>query len=429
MRFGVSQIDITPPFPTTMAGYAARQDFYDDVHDPLTFTAIVLEERGRRAVLGAADLITFENERVMPLRRRIAKAVKTSEDLVLLNASHTHGGPEVRTRAAYFREGRPAGPAEKYCDWLEERVLEAVKDAAARMQEGSLWIGQGTSSTPMNRRCERNGQIVNAPNPDGPRDSRLFVLALKEKAGAIRALGIRLLCHPVATGPQHRITADFPGAFRAAAADAFGPAVTPFFLQGAGGDMRPAQVDDGDQWRRMRHDELIEIGRSLLAETVNVLAGGKMEKLGPLSLRGKLNVAEAPCERLKTTREEFQELLESGSALEKMWAREALRRLEKEGEVPSSVPIRVHTLWLTKQWAAVGVQGEVLIGLGAHVERALRPARALLLGYSNGCRCYLPHSRDLAKGGYEQTSYLYGGWTGPFKRGIEKAIASALWRP
>ncbi len=36
MRFGIAQTEITPPFPTPMAGYGARRDFFDGVNDPLT---------------------------------------------------------------------------------------------------------------------------------------------------------------------------------------------------------------------------------------------------------------------------------------------------------------------------------------------------------------------------------------------------------
>lgn len=428
MRFGIAQVDISPPFSTTMAGYGVRQDLFDDVHDPLTFTALILEERGRRVVLGAADLITIENDQVMPLREKIAQTAKVPVDGVMLNASHTHGGPELRDHAAYFREGRPTKPAAKYRKWLEGRVLKAVRDAARNMEPGSLWFGHGTSTTPMNRRLLRDGEIVNAPNPDGPVDNRLQALVLRDKADAIRAVGVRLSCHPVATGAQHRITADFPGAFRAAFARAFGPTVTPFFLQSAGGDMRPSQVNDGGKWRQMPHDELHVIGESLLAETLAVLSSGKLEKLGPLVLRGKQNVAQVRCQKLKTKREQFEELLETGSGAERMWAKEALRQIERNGGAPSEVPIRVHTLWLTRDLAVLGIQGEVLIGLGAYVEKTMRPARTLLLGYTNGCRCYLPDSKELARGGYEQSSYLYGGWTGPFRTGIEKTIAGAAWK-
>ena len=44
MRFGIGRRDITPPLYTHMHGYAARRDTNDGVNDPLTFTAIVMEE-------------------------------------------------------------------------------------------------------------------------------------------------------------------------------------------------------------------------------------------------------------------------------------------------------------------------------------------------------------------------------------------------
>ena len=428
MRFGVATADITPPFPTTMAGYGARQDSFDDVNDPLIFTALILEERGRRALLGSADLITFENDQVMPLRKKIAKAIKTPMDNVMLNASHTHGGPELRDRAAYFREGRPTGPSAQYRKWLEEQVLKTARKAAKNLQPGTLWLGEGKSTIPMNRRCERNGTIVNAPNPGGPVDNRLQVLALRDKRDVVRAVGVRLSCHPVATGAQHRITADFPGAFRAAFRNAFGPDVVPFFLQGAGGDMRPNAVADNDRWRAMKHDELPVIGGTLLAETLEVLTGLGMEKVGPLSLRGRLITAAVPCAKTNTKREQFEQLRENGSSTDRMYATEALRVLDETGQVVSEAPIRVHTLWLTKEHAMVGIQAEVLIGMGAYVEKSLAPKRTLLLGYTNGCKCYLPTGKELARGGYEASSYLYHGWSGPIKKGVERIIADAVWR-
>lgn len=428
MRFGIASADITPPFPTTMAGYGARHDRYDDVHDPLTFTALILEEKGRRALIGAADLIGFENEHVMSLREKIAKIIDAPVDNVMLNASHTHGGPEHRDKGTYFEQGRDVSACATYREWLTKPVLDAVKQAAKAMQPGTLWLGVGKSAVPMCRRLERNGSVVNAPNPDGDVDDRLQVLMLRDKEDALRAVGIRLSCHPVSTGAQHRITADYPGAFRTACRDAFGPDVTPFFLQGAGGDMRPNAVADGDRWRQMRHDELPAIGKALLAETLQVVTSQRMEKVGPLLLRGRLEVAHVPCQKLHTKREQFEKMLEGGSATDRMYATEAIRLIDAAGEACSEASIRVHTLWLTQELAVVGIQAEVLVGMGAYVEKSLAPARTLLLGYANGCACYLPTGKEVARGGYEASSYLYHGWTGPFKRGVEKVIAAAVWR-
>jgi len=428
MRFGIAAADISPPFSTTMAGYGARQDHFDDIHDPLVFTALVLEEGDRRVVIGSADLITFENEHVTSLRETIAEVAGAPVDNVMLNASHTHGGPELRDWAAYFHKNRDVAPAARYREWLEGQVLAAVEQAVGGMQPGSLWLGMGRTRLPMSRRAERNGGIVNAPNPGGVVDDRLQVLVLRDESEVIRAIGLRVSCHPVATGAQHRITADYPGAFRASCRRAFGPNVTPFFLQGAGGDMRPASVADGKRWRIMDHEELAGVGDELLAETLRVLTATSLTRLDPLLLEGRLQIATVPCERTYTTREQFEKLAAEGSGWEPQYAAEALRLIEAKGAAPSEVPIRVHALWLNEDFAVVGLQGEVLVGLGSYVEESMAPKRTLLLGYTNGCVSYLPDSAELARGGYEQTSYLYHGWTGPFAPGIEKTIAAAVWR-
>ncbi|NOZ19743.1 MAG: hypothetical protein GXP25_01505 [Planctomycetes bacterium] len=426
MRFGIAQVEISPPFRTKMAGYGGRLDYFDDIHDPLMFSCIVIEDRRRRAVIGAADLLWYHDEQIMDLRKRVAAIARAPVDNVLFNASHTHGGPLILDNPGYF--AAPVGSAAPYREWLGEQILAAVRKAAATMQTGSLWLGIGKTSVPMNRRPKRNGQVVNAPHPNGPVDDSLQVLALRDKGGALRAVTARVSCHPVSTGARHRLTADYPGAFRAAFTKALGPDVIPVFLQGVGGDARPSRVCDGDKWRVMDHDELSIIGQDLLAETVAVLTSGSMEKLAPLTLRGRFNVADVPCEKNRTTREGFEELLEKGSSSERRYSELALGHLERDGEVPSSVPVRVQTIWLTKDLAVVGILGEVLMGLGKYVEKSLLPKRAIVLGYCNGSGCYLPDSKELARGGYEQTVYLRRGYTGPFKRGIEKVIAEAVWR-
>ena len=428
MQFGIATADISPTFPMTMAGYGARLDRFDDVHDPLSFTALILEERGKRLCIGAADLICFENTHVMRLREKIAKVIDAPVDHVLLNASHTHGGPEFRDGGAYYGAHRSKSVCAQYRKWLEGPVLQATRKALAGLAPGSLWIGEGASCIPMNRRLDRDGTVVNAPNPDGPVDDRVQVLALRDRDDVLRAVGVRLSCHPVSTGAQHRITADYPGAFRAAARRALGDEVVPFFLQGAGGDMRPSQVDAGDRWRALAHDELPVIGDTLMREALAVLTGGHMTKLGPLSIRGRLQDAIVPCEVWHTEREEFERMLESGSGSDLIYATEALHQLDTQGKLASETPLRVHALWLTRDFVVVGIQAEVLIGMGAYVERSLKPARTLLLGYSNGCECYLPDTKELKRGGYEQSSYIYHGWTGPLKSGVEKVIAAAVWR-
>ncbi len=447
MRLGIAVREITPPFPMPMGGYGARTDVFDDVNDPLTFTAVVLEESGRRALLGAADLCNFPNDETTPaLLDRLAGIVQCTPDHIMLNASHTHGGPQNPSRSLYYRRMRDTSSPKRYAQWLCERVTEAAREAADNLIEGTLWYGEGKTGVPMNRRLERNGRVENAPNPAGPVDDRMQVLLLRNAQGDIAAAGMKISCHPVSTGAQHRITADFPGAWRAEFEHAFGPGIVPFFLQGAGADARPCQVavmnrPDAPEpsasartaavapaWRALKHSELPIIGRQLMRETLDILTSGRLIEIKDLVLRGTTHVVKAPCEKLYTRREQFEEMLKTASGYEKMYAEEGLARLADGRQVPDHVEYRVQTLWLSREFALIGLDVEPLVGLGRRLEAAVAPRQAMLLGYVNGCISYLPDTAELKRGGYETQSYLFQPWTGPLMPGVEEIVAAGVVR-
>lgn len=424
MRFGIGVREITPQARMRMYGYAARQDVFDGVNDPLTFTALVLEDGGNRAVLGAADLGSFPNdEGVAALRERMGKAAGCPADHVMLNASHTHGGPALPRRSGTEPPGN--GAAEQYRDRAFDQMAAAVEDAAGKLQDGSLWHARGKTRLPMNRRPERNGEVVNAPNPSGGTDDRLDVLLVRDAENRPAAVGIRVSCHPVATGAQHLITADYVGAWRAAFSKAFGPHVAPFFLQGAGADARPRHAADGEEWRMVSHADLPGMGDELLAETLSILATGKQTRLDPLALQGTVNTVAAPCEERYTTREAF-EAIRSESGLLGRYAERAIQRLDDGDSIPDHVDFDVQTLWLNKGLALIGLNVEPLYALGAKVEQSVAPREGLLLGYNNGCLGYTPDREEMARGGYETSSYLYSVWTGPLAPGIEDVFASGV---
>jgi len=427
MRFGVATCDITPPFPTLMHGYGARRDFYDGVNDPVTFTAVVIEEGDRRMLLGAADLCSFPTDgSIGGLLAEAGERAGCPPDRVMLNASHTHGGPMTPNPHLFFRYLEDAGSTARYGEFLREKVLETVIAARDGMMEGSLWYGEGRTSLPMNRRALVAGKIENAPNPDGPTDDRLQVLAFKDASQMIRAVAARVACHPVTTGAQHLLTADYPGAWRDAVRRAFGGVAVPIFLQGAGADARPRHAREGDRWAYRPHGMLPEIGWELCAETLAVLTGRPLTPVGELILEGERRIVTAPCEQRFTTRADFERIMKDGGHYEKLYAEEALRRLDGGREVPDHVEFQVQTLWLGRDLALIGLDVEPLLALGFAVERAVDPAKAVLLGYTNGCVGYAPDSVEMARGGYETTSYLHNCWTGPLKPGLERLFADAV---
>lgn len=426
MRFGVSTASIVPPFKTRMYGYWNRFDPFDEVNDELTVTAVHLEAEGSRALLCAADIGMFPSEGLTEkLIDRLARAADCPPEHVLLNASHTHGGSAIPTHMPAGRAIESTESAYRFVELLGDRVEEATLAARARAEEGTLWYGCGKTSIPINRRLERDGRVVLAPNPAGAIEDRMRLLVLKSTDGQIRSVGLLLSCHPVATGGAHLLTADFPGAWRAAFRSEYGDSVTPFFLQGTGGDMRPRATASGDTFRSLRHAELQGMGRQMMQEMDAILQGG-LEQLEVGPFRAARRVATVPCERRHLTRADFEGLLRGTDEGLREYAGFALERLDREGSVPDHQDFAMTTFWLNAGTALIGIPAEVLTGLGRAVESALAPRRALVMGYTNGNASYLPDTRELARGGFETTAYLHEILSGPYREGIEDRIIAAV---
>lgn len=431
MRFGIATADITPEPPIYMIGYASRRDAADRVHDPLTLTALVLEEGARRAVIVSADIIYFPDDATTDeLADRLAALAGCPPESVLLNASHTHGGPVIRCSFQEFASPERRAEAEAMMDLVTRKAVEAVEAALGSMREGLLRYGEGLTNLPINRRLDRDGGVVMRPNPDGPIDDRLQVLALHDAAGGeLAAVGLCASCHPVAVGPQHVVTSDFVGSWRRLLVERLGPDVTPFFLQGAAvGDARPRLTAKGDAWRRFAPEELDEIGRELVDETLRVLTGAGMRRLGELTLRGRVNVANAPCERRYVSKADLEQILQDANPWKKRYAEKMLARLAEGETPPDHVDFRVRTLWLDREVALVGVDMQPVRRLGRKLAEALAPATAIALACCNGDKGYGLDDVEMARGGYERDNYLYRMLAGPILPGLEKVLAEAVDR-
>jgi hypothetical protein len=111
-----------------MYGYGERVDHFDGVNDPLTFTAVVLEEGPRRAFIGAADLAVLPDfGRSTPsFHARVAENVGCPVDNLMLNASHTHGGPPIAGESLFERTmtGDLDG-ARRYRTWLYDQIASS----------------------------------------------------------------------------------------------------------------------------------------------------------------------------------------------------------------------------------------------------------------------------------------------------------------
>jgi len=425
MRFGIATCDITPTAPLRLSGFCARRDVFDSVNDSLTFTALVLEEDGRRMVLGAADILNFPGDGTIGnWLDRVGDAAGCPPENVLLNASHTHGGPLIAIPFLCLSE--MYGDAERaYTALLLERVVQTTREAVRRLSEGTLWYAEGTTDFPCNRRRPSGNEILLAPNPTGATDNRLQMLLVMDHTRNLAALGLKMACHPVTTGTRHNVTADFPGAWRAAASAALGDRVVPFFLQGAGADANPRHIAKGDSFVHQPYDALPAMGRALLAQTLHAIVGRALTPVTDLVLRGDVRRVRAPCELTWTDRVDLQRLRDRGNRWERRYAQACLARLDAGESIPDYNDFRVQTVRLARDLVLVGLDAEPSHVVGHEIERALAPARVVVMGYTNGYSGYALDSQEMLRGGYEAEMHLHLCWTGPLKPGLERLLAGA----
>jgi len=142
LRIGWASTDITPDEPVVLTGqFHAR--VMEGVRDPITATALALEpgdEDG--AILISCDLISINDELRDRVRELVDEALPEGETpTVVLNATHTHAAPELRT-ATDFVEALDLDVPEEWSRWGIELDAMAPPDyvafAAGRIADAAL---------------------------------------------------------------------------------------------------------------------------------------------------------------------------------------------------------------------------------------------------------------------------------------------------
>ena len=141
-KAGLARVVITPEHSMWMAGYAARtKPSEGKVHD-LHAKALALEDDGgTRLVIVTADLIGFPREFRNQMEKDLRRRFELRPQGLLLNASHTHSGPELRTWRATQTFDLPPEQIElskQYSEDLQGKLIELVGRAIEDLAPAQL---------------------------------------------------------------------------------------------------------------------------------------------------------------------------------------------------------------------------------------------------------------------------------------------------
>lgn len=228
MRAGVAVGDISPGPGVLLGGYPPPVRPTSGVHDRLHCAAAFLDdEQGGQVLLVTLDASWLTRRQADAIRSEIGVRTGLAIDAIVVTASHTHSAPLLTSECF----GLPMGPTEN--DYTEFMIRTAARLGAEAVETTfPAEVGFGSS------RCGAESGIGgNRLDPvNGPTDTEVPVLAVRDRNGTMRALITRYGLHPtILQGENTEASADFPGAMRHAVNELF-PDAAFLYSMGLAGD-------------------------------------------------------------------------------------------------------------------------------------------------------------------------------------------------
>lgn len=427
-RVGVASVDITPQQPMWLAGYpAGRERAYDRVALPVFAKALWLEDgAGHRLAIVTLDLHGITPAMRQALERAAADRLGLKAHELVLNASHTHCGPEIRDPliARPDLAGERVQLAARYRDYLNAQLAALLQSAAASSRPAKLHHGMGRAGFAMNRRPDFGLPKGHAntgvkPNPWGPVDHEVPVLQAVDREGRTFAVLFGYACHNT-TLDGYELSADYAG-YAQQSVERSVPGCTALFMMGCGGDQNPHP--------RRSLSLAQQHGQSLANAVLGALTAAR-ETIRP-GLRSALGTVElfyAP----PPSRAELETRLSAKPYFEADHARLLLRQLDQTGGLPASYRSPVQVIKLGQELLLVALSGEVVVDYSLRLKRELAGiARVWVAGYCNDVFTYVPSERVLAEGDYEggrcmRYTETMGLHPGPWAPGLENRIVGLV---
>lgn len=388
-KAGTAVAKVTPQKMLWMAGYAARKKPAEGKVQELFAKALALEdEQGNKLVFVTLDLIGVPQLLRHAVAGRAEKEFKLPQANLVMNASHTHSGPSLRTTplTEKDKDNPKAKDAWDYTQKLQDDIVGIIGKALADVQPARLTWNKARCGFAMNRRRDytlppEHPNANKAPNPNGPVDHEVPALRVEAPDGTLKATLFGYACHNTSLG-FFNYCGDYAG-FAQEYLQEHRPGFTALFLMGCGGDQNPyprrSDVVPGvtDLELSMQH------GRSLsnaveMALTVN-----------PRPVSGPIRAAyeEIPLSYANNKREDHD------------------------------YPVQV--IKIGKDLTFITLGSEVVVDYSLRFKREFAgDAGVWVAGYSNDYTGYVPSLRVLKEGGYEAAA----GWA----EDVEDRIATKV---
>ena len=395
-KAGVASEIVTPSRPMWMAGYASRNKPSEGKTHDLFVKALALQSAdGTRMVFVTSDLISVPRPIRDTLEKQIAEKFDLAPEELMINCSHTHCGPEIRT-TRWSLDGLPPERlqlATDYVDFLQQTLLKVVGNALADLSPAKVSYCRARCGFAMNRRTPSPTGFRNSPNPDGPVDHDVPVLRIDTPEGKLRAVMFGYACHNTTLG-FYNFCGDYAGFAQQYLEDAH-PGVTALFVLGCGGDQNP--------YPRRTLPLAEQHGRSL-SNAVEAALETKAKPL-PAKIKSAIDMATVEYQR-PPSREDLLQRAKSTNKYDQIHAERLLKQLDSEGRLRQRYDCPVQVIRFGDDLTLVALPGETVVDYSLRLKNELSTGDGTgpavwVAGYSNDVFAYVPSRRVLLEGGYE----------------------------
>ena len=386
-KAGAATLKVTPQKMLWMAGYAARKKPAEGKVQELFAKALALQdEQGNKLVFVTLDLIGVPQLMRRAVAAEAEKQFKLPQANLVMNASHTHSGPSLRTTPLTEKDDQRARDAWGYTQKLQSDLVALIGKALTDMQPARLTWNKARCGFAMNRRRDYtlppdHPNANKAPNPNGPVDHEVPALRVEAPDGTLKATLFGYACHNTSLG-FYNWCGDYAG-FAQEYLQEHRPGFTALFLMGCGGDQNPyprrSDVVPGvtDLELSMQH------GRSLSNAVEMALS------VNPRAVAGPIRAA-------------YEEI-----------------KLSYANNKRADHDYPVQVIKIGKDLTFITLGSEVVVDYSLRFKREFAgEAGVWVAGYSNDYTGYMPSLRVLKEGGYEAAA----GWAEDVEDRIAKKV-------
>ena len=429
-QVGYASVNINPPLGIGVAGYYVPR-FARGFLDDLEVGALVLSCARKKIALVSVDHCGLNSHIIAKYAKAVSKATSIPVNNIFIACTHTHtGGCAVAPNKAFEA---PDEPIIRYCEFIGERIVDAVKLALIDLKPAKMGyiVGYAPERVAYIRRYKmKDGSTMTCPpiddpnidHPIGTLDQRVNVVRF-DREGAETVVLVNYGLH-ADTINGDLLSSDWPGWMRKTLDKAL-DGVKCIFFNGAEGDVGSTNVHpkDGDMNdteisfdNEMKSPGMARfVGRAIAGTVLQVYDKVKYVDVDSIDIIKKevAIAANRPAPEDLPLAHKYKELHETGrddlipyTAMELTTVvAEALRMCRLENG-PDNFYLTLTGVKIGDV-ALVGIPGEPFTDIGVGIKDTDGWGAILPVALANGSQGYFPMQSAYDEGGYEARSSSY----------------------